>query len=221
MLENSDHLSATKLQSLFFERWILLLILAASNAGLENVSRTQFHRILYLSFSTAQFYKIKPLAYRPRRTSVGPYFRQGHDALMRLVISGHLDIFDFKPIFDERNFQFNANFSLSLLGIHACDSFRETGTGRKLYLFLVDLCLALIEDAADDETFEYISRDPTYMEAQHIGNTVVVFSGGPDDVKKPTINGLHEIDAVTNSKGMAVRRDAMRTFNRLLQKKAA
>jgi hypothetical protein len=231
MNSSSKSFTADQRKDLFFRRWILLLIAAASNAGIENVSRQQFHRMLYLSFSTSKFYGITPLAFRPRQTNSGPYFHIAHDALLRLVIEDHLTIENFKPIFEGIHFQFDGNFSLTITGVNTCSLFRKSEIGEKLYLFLVDLCLALVDysdenelnstDQTDNDNFEFARYDPTYLREKSRGQGVVEFSEIDSALEIPTVAGLHQIRGEIYSRGFIVKRDALRVFKRLLEKNVA
>lgn len=206
----SDH------EPLQFIRWTLLLCMAAEAAGLGALSRQRLHTLLFVSFAASRFYRIEPLRYRARRTPHGPYYRAAHFALGALVMSGLVDVAQFKPHPAAGDLQFEGNFQITERGVRVARILRRTHTGENLYHFLLELSLGAV--TINPKLLDRaLTQDLTYKDTSTKGDDTI--GVGPDAT--PTVEGLRDIDRYLSALAKTSRRDILAAYHRVLEQRAA
>ncbi|GMV31009.1 MAG: hypothetical protein AMXMBFR59_31340 [Rhodanobacteraceae bacterium] len=203
-------------EGLHFSRWLLLLFAASDAAGLGPLSRRRLHALLFVSFASSRFYDIAPLRYRARRTEQGPYYRMAHFALGALIMSGLIEIRQFKAYPARNELQFEGESRLRRQGLLVVRKLRQTSFGERLYQFLLELCLAASR-TEESKLDGALLQDLTYQTASERGEPTV----GTDDEQTPTLVGLQTIDRYLNDLATSRRRDALAAYQRLLATRAA
>jgi hypothetical protein len=215
-------------EKLQFVRWVLFLITAAEAAGIPVLTRSRLHALLFMSFSSARFYRLKPLRQRAQRTDHGPYYRAAHLALGHLVFSDLVDVDSFKAHPSPKDLQFEGTFKITKNGLNVCRKLRGTDTGERLYKFLLDMCLGAakvlyeesIEQDAESGIFDaMLSRDLTYVAAMKRSSPSLIIEEQPGDVT-PTLSGLRSIDTYLRDRMFVNRKDVLTAYQTLLQNRA-
>lgn len=218
-------INKSEYEPLQFVRWLLFLITACGASGIQNVSRDRLHTLLFISFSSARFYGLKPLRQRAQRTEHGPYYRAAHIALGKLVLSGLVEVRDFKPHFSKKNLQFDGVFSLTVAGLKVANCLKQTDTGAHIYRFVLDLCLGVASSMKDDDECapsleDALLQDLAYQEALHRNSHDLVMEESAE-VLNPTVAGLNSIDQFLRSQFLINNRDVLSAYQRLLVKRAS
>ncbi len=213
-----------------FVRWLLLLIAAAEASGLKSLTRSRIHSLLFLSFSAAPFYDLKPLRQRVKKTKQGPYYRAAHLTLGYLTFADFLVVEEFEPYFSQKDLQFDGRFEITQAGLVASHKLRESHYGGRLYKFLLDLCLATSQVISqelefDDEDLEgkmldkILEQDLTYRQAlKKIGD--IIRLEDMDQDFNPTVKGLNVIDEYLKVRKFINRKDVLSAYQVLLRERA-
>lgn len=219
------HVTAADHDRIFFLRWMLLLIVANEAAGLPAATRQRLHSLLFVSFASSKFYRINPLRQRARRSEHGPYYRMAHIALGHLVMGGLLDVHEFRPHPAPRDLQFEGIFRPTLNGLKAAEYLRKTVTGERIYLFLLDICLASAEAIGSERTQSdaqildgALSEDLTYQRALRKHGEFLELED-PAEAETPTVQGLRSISDTLSTRGFFNRRDIVAAYQSLMLKR--
>lgn len=188
-------------EKLQFVRWVLFLITAAESAGLSSLSRARLHALLFMSFASARFYGLQPLRQRAQRTPHGPYYRAAHLALGHLVFADLVFVSDFKAHPSPKDLQFDGIFKLTKNGLQVSRVLRQTDMGRRIYNFLLDICLAAVqsldaegvpEEQEGQSLDQMLVQDLTYVSAlNRPGEMLLIEEDGSEST--PTVEGLKKI----------------------------
>lgn len=237
MAAKRKYITVAEHDRLFFNRWVLLLIVANEAAGLPEVSRQRLHSLLFMSFASSRYYAIEPLRQRARRTPQGPYYRQAHIALGGLVLGGLVSIADFKAHPAPRDLQFEGVFRPTMAGLEVARVLRETVTGARLYRFLLDMCLASAAATAperqvgdlhvelnargEDQVLDGIlMADLTYRRAVRRTGEMLELLDSPSE-ETPTVEGLSSIEQRLEQQGVYNRKDVVAAYQGLLMRRNA
>ncbi len=219
-------------ESLQFIRWVLFIVNAANAAGIELLNRQRLHLLLFISFASAPYYGILPLRQRAQRTSYGPYYRAAHIAIGNLALSGLVEIVNYKGHIKSKSLQFEAEFKLTKNGLAASQILRESLPGKKLYGFLLDLCLgisSLMDTTVSDknslhsnnETLDKVLElDLSYQQALKRASKSLYIQDYPDD-ESPTVAGLHDIGEFLRKKADYNPKDILKAYHHLLMRRSA
>ncbi|MBK0155575.1 hypothetical protein IAE35_19735 [Pseudomonas sp. S75] len=215
-------------EKLQFVRWVLFLITAAESAGLNALSRSRLHSLLFVSFASARFYGLQPLRERAQRTPHGPYYRAAHLALGHLVFADLVTVSQFKAHPSPKDLQFDGIFKLTKNGLEVCRTLRQTITGGKIYTFLLDLCLGAVqsleaegvsEEQEDRSLDQMLVRDLTYVSAlNRPGQMLLIEEEGGGST--PTVEGLKKIQSLLVDKRFTNRKDVLSAYQSILQIRA-
>nr|WP_315438217.1 hypothetical protein [uncultured Pseudomonas sp.] len=212
-------------EKLQFLRWVLFLITAAEAAGLPGMSRSRLHALLFVSFASSRFYGLRPLRQRAQRTPHGPYYRAAHLTLGHLVFSGLIEVSEFKAHPSPKDLQFEGTFKLTKDGLMMSRLLRQTGTGERMYKFLLDLCLGTARAMAnpdseaefdDGNTDQMLAQDLTFRAALARSNKSLIIEEQVGDVT-PTLKGLNSIDAYMRERSFVNSKDVLAAYQTLLR----
>lgn len=212
-------------EKLQFLRWILFLMTAAEAAGLPSVTRTRLHSLLFISFASSRFYGLRPLRQRAQRTSHGPYYRAAHLTLGYLVFAGLIEVSEFRTHPSPKDLQFEGTFRVTAEGVRMTSLFRQTGTGERMYKFLLDLCLGTARAMSSLETdMEFNSEDTDLMLAQDLtlqaaiarSSKALIIEEQPGEIT-PTVKGLRSIDAYLRKRTFINNKDVLAAYQTLLR----
>ncbi|MGQ7862429.1 hypothetical protein ACUN0G_24600 [Pseudomonas sp. 32A] len=215
-------------EKLQFVRWVLFLITAAESAGLNSLSRARLHALLFMSFASARFYGLQPLRQRAQRTPHGPYYRAAHLALGHLVFADLVFVSDFKAHPSPKDLQFDGVFKLTKNGLQVCRALRQTDMGRRIYSFLLDICLGAVQsleaegipEEKEDQSLErMLVQDLTYVSAlNRPGEMLLIEEDGSEST--PTVEGLKKIQSMLSQKLLINRKDVLSAYQSILQVRA-
>lgn len=212
-------------EKLQFLRWVLFLITAAEAAGLPAITRERLHALLFVSFASSRFYGLRPLRQRAQRTPHGPYYRAAHLTLGYLVFAGLIEVSEFRAHPSPKDLQFEGTFRLTKEGLRMARLFRQTGTGERMYKFLLDLCLgtarAMSYSEFDTEfdsesTNRMLAQDLTFRAALARSGKALVIEEQPDEIT-PTVKGLRSIDAYLRERTFVNSKDVLAAYQTLLR----
>lgn len=211
-------------EKLQFLRWVLFLIAAAEAAGLPAITRKRLHALLFVSFASSRFYGLRPLRQRAQRTAHGPYYRAAHLSLGYLVFAGLIDVSKFKAHPSPRDLQFEGTFRLTVKGLEISRLLRQTGTGERIYKFLLDLCLGTVRAMSTEEsdmelnsedTDEMLAQDLTFRAALARSTKALIIEEQPDEIT-PTVEGLRSIDGYMRERTFINNKDVLAAYQSLL-----
>lgn len=212
-------------EKLQFLRWVLFLITAAEAAGLPGMSRARLHALLFVSFASSRFYGLRPLRQRAQRTPHGPYYRAAHLTLGHLVFSGLIEVSKFKAHPSPKDLQFEGTFKLTKDGLMMSRLLRQTGTGERMYKFLLDLCLGTARAMAtpdseaefdDENTDQMLAQDLTFRAALARSSKSLIIEEQVGDIT-PTLKGLNSIDAYMRERSFVNSKDVLAAYQTLLR----
>lgn len=212
-------------EKLQFLRWVLFLITAAEAAGLPAITRERLHVLLFVSFASSRYYGLRPLRQRAQRTPHGPYYRAAHLTLGYLVFAGLIDVTDFRAHPSPRDLQFEGTFRVTAEGLRMARVFRQTGSGERVYKFLLDLCLGTARAMSnpdsdvefdDDETDQMLAQDLTFRAALARSGKALMVEEQPGEVT-PTVKGLHSINAYLRERTFVNGKDVLAAYQTLLR----
>lgn len=216
-------------ERLQFLRWVLFLITACEAAGIQGLTRSRLHALLFMSFASARYYGLKPLRQRAQRTPHGPYYRAAHLALGHLAFSSLIEVVDFKAHPSPKDLQFEGSFRLTKNGLKVCQHLRQTKLGEFTYKFLLDMCLGtarvILEDSKEPtaqkaETLDgMLAQDLTYVNAlKRPGNSLFIEESSEEAT--PTVQGLNSIQVLLSQKTFVNRKDVLSAYQALLRNRA-
>lgn len=227
-----------------FARWVLMLIIASRSAGMRELDRGRLHALLFQSFASSLFYRIKPLRQRAQRTPHGPYYRAAHIAIGKLVLGGLVSIEDYYPLEHKRDIQFDGKISPTADGLKVVRALRETQTGDRIYRFLLDLCLGTVQAVYlehdgelstyrnESETAEQLENtaqaaidailltDLSYQQASKRKDVLLPIIDSPDGIPL-TVRGLNDVEGAINDSQDKNRRDVLIAYQYLLRRRVA
>lgn len=212
-------------EKLQFLRWVLLLITAAEAAGLPPITRERLHALLFVSFASSRFYDLRPLRQRAQRTPHGPYYRAAHLTLGYLVFAGLIEVKEFRAHPSPKDLQFEGTFRVTTEGLKMTGLFRQTGTGERVYKFLLDLCLgtarAMSNLEADVEfdnesTDQMLAQDLTFRAALARSGNALFIEEQPGEIT-PTVKGLYSIDTYLRKRTFINSKDVLAAYQTLLR----
>jgi hypothetical protein len=222
-------------ERLQFTRWVLFVLVANEAAGLPPVSRHRLHALLFMSFASSSYYGIAPLRQRARRTEHGPYYRWAHIALGGLVLSGLVSLRDFQAHPKPRDLQFEGVFQPTLAGLKVARVLRKTGSGKALYQFILDLCLASARTVEDEPGTQIhkvpdtqmqarvldqvLEEDLTYQQVVHWHSDTLDHQPATEEAT-PTVTGLTAIDSHLERAGRLNRKDILAAYQSVLLQRA-
>lgn len=212
-------------EKLQFLRWVLFLLTAAEAAGLPAVTRKRLHVLLFVSFASSRFYGLRPLRQRAQRTGHGPYYRAAHLTLGYLVFAGLIEVSDFAAHPSPKDLQFEGTFRVTAEGLKLARTFRQTGTGERVYKFLLDLCLGTAramsnpesESEFDNEsTDRMLAEDLTFRAAIDRSSKALIIEEQPGEIT-PTVKGLRSIDSYLRERAFVNNKDVLAAYQTLLR----
>ncbi|MCG9053520.1 hypothetical protein LH447_10515 [Laribacter hongkongensis] len=212
-------------EKLQFLRWVLFLITAAEAAGLPAITRERLHALLFVSFASSRFYGLRPLRQRAQRTPHGPYYRAAHLTLGYLVFAGLIEVSKFKAHPSPKDLQFEGMFRVTAEGLRITRLFRQTGTGERMYKFLLDLCLgtarAMSNPESDTEfdnkdTDRMLAQDLTFRAALARSGKALIIEEQPGEIT-PTVKGLRSIDTYLRERTFVNSKDVLAAYQTLLR----
>lgn len=228
---NDKSLLKGNIERLNFLRWVLLLIAAAEAAGISSLTRSRLHSFLFLSFASAPFYGLKPLRQRAQRTPQGPYYRAAHLALGYLTLGNLIAVDNFTPYNSKKNIQFEGDFKITIDGLKLSRELRKANSGKKIYNFLLDLCLASVRAiearSVEDGTLQQIdssidkilTNDLSYQKAlQYEGQYLDPSDTNADST--PTVIGLRSISSFLEVHVPLNRKDILSAYQSILLDRA-
>ncbi|WP_330208396.1 hypothetical protein [Pseudomonas sp. Z13] len=216
-------------ERLQFLRWVLFLITACEAAGIQGLTRSRLHALLFMSFASARYYGLKPLRQRAQRTPHGPYYRAAHLALGHLSFSNLIEVVDFRAHPSPKDLQFEGSFRLTKSGLKVCQNLRQTKLGEITYKFLLDMCLGtarvILEDSKEPtvqraEALDgMLAQDLTYVNAlKRPGNSLFIEESSEEAT--PTVQGLNSIQVLLSQKMFVNRKDVLSAYQALLRNRA-
>lgn len=212
-------------EKLQFVRWVLFLIAAAETAGLPAVTRERLHIFLFISFASSRFYGLSPLRLRAQRTAHGPYYRAAHLALGHLVFAGLIEVSEFKAHPSPKDLQFEGTFRVTKEGLKITQVLRDTGTGEKIYKFLLDLCLGTARAMSNPEpdmefdnegTDQMLSQDLTLRAAYERSDKALIIEEYSRELT-PTMTGLQSINTYLRNRTFVNKKDILAAYQVLLR----
>lgn len=212
-------------EKLQFLRWVLFLIAAAEAAGLPAVTRERLHVLLFVSFASSRFYGLRPLRQRAQRTQHGPYYRAAHLTLGYLVFAGLIEVSEFRAHPSPKDLQFEGTFRVTTEGLKMARLFRQTGTGERMYKFLLDLCLGTARAMSNPEsemefdnefTDRMLAQDLTFRAALARSGKALIIEEQPGEIT-PTVKGLRSIDTHLRERTFVNNKDVLAAYQMLLR----
>jgi hypothetical protein len=102
--------------------WLLLLLDAAERSGIAPVSVKRLHRLVYLANAMAPVYDLLTPDGYILKYKRGPFFPAVQWDIDRLSAQGLAQVSNSKRLEDELGWWFEANYSLTKLGMEAVDT---------------------------------------------------------------------------------------------------
>lgn len=212
-------------EKLQFLRWVLFLFTAAEAAGLPAITRERLHALLFFSFASSRFYGLRPLRQRAQRTPHGPYYRAAHLTLGYLVFAGLIEVSEFRTHPSPKDLQFEGTFRVTAEGLRMSRTFRQTGTGERMYKFLLDLCLGTARAMSNPEsdmefdnenTDQMLAQDLTFRAALARAGKALIIEEQPGEIT-PTVKGLRSIDIYLRERTLVNNKDVLAAYQTLLR----
>lgn len=122
--------------------WVLMAVDACDRAGLAPISKTRFHRMIFLSNCLAELYQATPPAKRVLKYKRGPFYPDVQWQLDRLSAMGLVEVDNLLVAKDRHGPWLEADYSITRQGIEIVKAIRETPVGRSTGLYIDELVFA-------------------------------------------------------------------------------
>jgi hypothetical protein len=155
--------------------WMLLLVRAATVAGLTPLPVAVFHRLVFLSNTLAHLYDTVPPSEFVLKHARGPYYPGAQFEVERLAAQGLVDLRDLRWSTESTDRQLDVKFSLTATGrALAANWVDASGWCGQVLDFLTDLCAALAAVAEGAEVTS-ADHDLTYSQSWAASYAVISF----------------------------------------------
>lgn len=155
--------------------WSLLLMRAASKAGLTPMASHTFHRIHYFSNCLAVLYDSVPPIELVMKSLGGPFYPRAQNDLDRIYAMGLVDCTNLEWIKTEFGILKNANYDLSSKGFTLAEQMvRTLAWCTTSAEFLLDLCNAYVE-IKDGKEEQALNKDLVYSQQGFKEGSVIPF----------------------------------------------
>ena len=173
--------------------WTLLLLHAATRAGLTPVSPQLFHRLMFLSSALGGLYSMaSPIEFVLKR-SRGPFYPQTQFVLETLVVHGLAHLHNLQWVRNNSEIQMLGVFSLTDSGRSQISLWRAESTwARRLTDYLMDICsgVAALEDGREIPAAD---RDLTYDQRWAKAGAVIAFRHPGARLSELAATGIAEL----------------------------
>ena len=198
--------------------WMLVLLRAATVAGLTPLPVAVFHRLVFLSNTLAHLYDTAPPSEFVLKHNRGPYYPGAQFELERLAIQGLINLGDLRWSTESTDLQLDVKFSLSQDGRSLVARWIEESKWCKLVLdFLTDLCVAMGTVAEGAEVVA-ADHDLTYNQSWASKYAVISFR---NPLERLSQRATAEIASTAPAGATPGRQHQLRLYLKYLEKLAA
>lgn len=123
--------------------WLVFLMGAAQKAGLLPISKTLFHRVVYLSNCLAPLFDATPATATIVKYKRGPFYPRIQWYLDRLAVLGVIKVRDLRYVTDAHGVWMEANYFTNGTTRHVIDTCMQIHYGRQIEEYLTEVIFAV------------------------------------------------------------------------------
>lgn len=198
--------------------WILLVIRAATVAGLTPLPVAVFHRLVFLSNALAHLYNAAPPSEFVLKHNRGPYYPGAQFEAERLAIQGLVDLREIRWSTESTDGHMDVMFSLTPTGRSLVAKWvADSAWGRQVLDFLTDLCVAVgaVEEGAELQSADH---DLTYNQRWASSYAVISFR---NPMERLSQRAAEEIAGAAPAGALPGRQHQLRLYLKYLERLAA
>ena len=123
--------------------WLVFLMGAAQKAGLLPISKTLFHRVVYLSNCLAPLFETIPTTATIVKYKRGPFYPRIQWYLDRIAVLGIIKVHNLEYVSDVHGVWMDATYSTNGTTRHVIDTCTQIHYGRQIEEYLTEMIFAV------------------------------------------------------------------------------
>jgi hypothetical protein len=197
--------------------WLVFLMGAAQKAGLLPISKTLFHRVVYLSNCLAPLFQTAPTTATIVKYKRGPFYPKLQWYLDRLAVLGIIKVRDLQYTTDAHGIWMEATYFTNGTTHQLIDVCKEVHYGREIEEYLTEMIFALA--SISKRTWRGAAlHDSTYGEP---GKSEGAFIDFADPAANLSVKTARAFQAVVPKGVITSPKDEMFLYLRFLESRAA
>lgn len=172
--------------------WLVFLMGAAQKAGLLPISKTLFHRVVYLSNCLAPLFEATPTAATIVKYKRGPFYPKIQWYLDRLAVLGVIKLRDLKYVIDTHGVWMEATYLTNGTTRHVIETCTQINYGRQLEEYLTEMIFAV--GSISKRSWERAAlHDSTYAEPGRSEGAFIDFADPSNNLSIQTARAFQSV----------------------------